>query len=41
MYELIFVDIYDVNFSSDNCGVVEVMDFEVYFLDCDDVNIIF
>lgn len=41
MYEFIFVDFYDVSYSSDNCGVVEVMDYEVYNLDCDDVNIIF
>lgn len=37
-YELTLADIYDANLSSDNCGAVEVTDFEVYSLDCDDAN---
>ncbi|MCR9098402.1 MAG: T9SS type A sorting domain-containing protein [bacterium] len=37
-YELTLADLYDASQSSDNCGAVEVTDYEVYSLDCDDAN---
>jgi hypothetical protein len=37
-YELTLADLYDASHSSDNCGAVEVTDYEAYNLDCDDAN---